>query len=241
MVFYNIEETDYENPEEVIRRFICRKLRIPQGENMAIQRAHRLGKRNDDDMHNNRARHGQRARQGQGARHGRPSTRPIIVCFRDYADTDLIMSGTKALKDSGYGISRDYPHEINSARKTLWGRCQQARKRGQKATILYPAKLLINGQITEDAFPEWNTVLYGRASVTPDIRRSGSSEEVFRTVNGNNGEDRGYPVERSSPRKQQDAFTRDSDPVGVVRGQSEEHREERTSTASLRRSSTSSL
>ena len=40
--------------------------------------------------------------------------RPIIVCFRDYNDVELIMSNANKLRGTIYGINRDYPREIMS-------------------------------------------------------------------------------------------------------------------------------
>jgi len=39
-----------------------------------------------------------------------PKTRPIIVCFRDYKDVEIIMSNASRLKHKPqYDINRDYP------------------------------------------------------------------------------------------------------------------------------------
>jgi hypothetical protein len=106
-------------------------------DNMVIERAHRLGprfnSRNEDPK------------------------RPIIVRFRDYMDTELIMGRAYKLKGTPFGIDRDYPKEISVARKELYS-CQEAKDARQlrkKVQIAYPAKLIIEGQLIRDKFPEW--------------------------------------------------------------------------------------
>ena len=66
---------------------------------IVIDRAHRLGK-------------SQRL-PGAGAR------RPIIVAFRDYVDTERIIGRAYLLKNSRFGIDRNYPKEIAAARQVL--------------------------------------------------------------------------------------------------------------------------
>ena len=94
LVFKGFPENRHENCFEEIRRFICEKLRIDR--DMYLERAHRLGRYNID------------------------KNRPIIVAFRDFCDTEEILNACVLLKDTGYGISRDYPNEISKARQTLW-------------------------------------------------------------------------------------------------------------------------
>ena len=46
--------------------------------------------------------------------------RPIIICFRDYKDVVRILGNAYKLRDTNYGINRDYPPEIVNARSKLW-------------------------------------------------------------------------------------------------------------------------
>lgn len=71
---------------------------------MYIKRVHRLGTKNI----------------GYGNK-----IRPIIVAFRDYYDTVLILEQAHRLKGTVFGLSRDYPAEISNARKTIWGAVQK--------------------------------------------------------------------------------------------------------------------
>lgn len=125
-----------ENCFELVRDFITDKLSI--SDDMYLERAHRLGK----------------------YKPGNTKPRPIIVKFRDYYDTELILQVAPELKGSQYSVCRDYPHEISEARKQLWPHYRAAREdRSAKVSIRYPARLVVNGIITHDIFPDWFTVL----------------------------------------------------------------------------------
>ena len=66
------------------------------------------------------------------------------------------------LKGTPYGISRDYPQEITHARQKLWPQYKAARENPlNRVTIGYPAKLIVNGVVVCDLFPEWNSVNKG--------------------------------------------------------------------------------
>ena len=130
-----------ENPTEdciaLIKDFIYNELDL-DADTMCIDRAHRIGKR---------------AVRGI-------SRRPIIVAFRDFQDTECIMNNASKLRGSRFGIDRDYPTEISSARKLLWNRL--------KDVLEYPARLVIGRKVVEDAFPDWYTVLSSKR-VEPTI------------------------------------------------------------------------
>lgn len=118
-----------------MRDFLQNRLNI-DGNNIYLTRAHRTGKfvRN------------------------RYQARPIIVNFRDYNDTEYIMSKVRLLKGTKQSIDYDYPREIQEARSRLWPKLKELRKQypEAKSVIIYPAKLLHNGRIVLDELPDWN-------------------------------------------------------------------------------------
>ena len=75
LLFWGLSENYNENCFSVIREFIKHQLGL-DADNMYLERAHRLGPR----------------RIGQ-----RNPKRPIIVNFRDYCDTDIIMNHANRL------------------------------------------------------------------------------------------------------------------------------------------------
>ena len=78
--------------EPIIRKHLADDLLLGP-EHICIQRAHRLG--NLTQLNRRWAK--------------RRGPRPIIVCFRDYKDVELIMSNAKMLKGKTFGINRDFP------------------------------------------------------------------------------------------------------------------------------------
>ena len=65
------------------------------------------------------------------------------------------------LKRTAFGIDRDYPREINEARKQLYKRdeAKRAREEKNKMQIKYPARLFIEGKCILDELPDWLTIL----------------------------------------------------------------------------------
>lgn len=137
LIFGGISEQQNENCHTRIAHFLRDHLGIsPCPE---IPRAHRLGKFQRD------------------------ATRPIIVYFLDYRDTEHILSNANKLKGLDFNINRDYPKEIVNARKLLWPDYKQLREAypRSKISIVFPAKLVKDGRVVSDMFPHWNTVMQG--------------------------------------------------------------------------------
>ena len=127
-----------ENCFDIVRDFIADRLHIY--DDMYLERAHRLG----------------------GLKPNQTKPRPIIVAFRDYYDTELILQAVDQLKGSKYSVCRDYPKEITEARNKIWPHYRKARENSaNKVSIRYPARLIVNGVTTHDMFPDWFNVLNG--------------------------------------------------------------------------------
>ena len=127
--------------DEDCRKTICDFLqsKLDMDELPGIERAHRLGKFNR-----------------------LKGPRPIVVAFSFYRDTDDVISLARALKGTTFSINRDYPLEITNARKMLWPHFKEARSIPyNRVTIGYPAKLIVNGVVTQDLFPDWDNILRG--------------------------------------------------------------------------------
>ena len=90
------------------------------------------------------------------------SRRPIIVAFRDYQGTVRIMERASRLKDTRYGIDRDYPAEISKARKLLWNRCKElkaATNNPSNVVLENPARVVVGKTVVYDAFLDWFKIL----------------------------------------------------------------------------------
>lgn len=140
LVFWGLLENYNENCFQIIRDFIHHHFDL-DSDKMYLARAHRLGPR----------------KIGQ-----RNPKRPIIVNFRDFCDTELIMSRAHLLKSTPFSVGYDLPKEINEARKKLWVELKSIKnsKPSAKYQILYPAKLIVDGKLVRDEFPDWGDVLH---------------------------------------------------------------------------------
>ena len=88
--------------------------------------------------------------------------RPIIAAFSFFRDTEEIMGNARLLRNTSYSISRDHPPEIAKARQKLWPQFKAARiNQFNRVSIGYPAKLIVNGTVVCDMFPEWDSIMRG--------------------------------------------------------------------------------
>ena len=129
-------------------------------ESIYIHRAHRVGSPPT-------------RRPNQPLRH-----RPMIVALRDYQDVELILANAYKLRNTGFGINRDLPKEILDARKPLWSKLKLEKQQnpGAKLNIVYPAKLLRDGQVIADAFPDWHYILH-KSRMNFDVTCTETSED----------------------------------------------------------------
>lgn len=140
LIFRGLFENINENCRELIYEFLEDQLQLSDAkDSIVIDRAHRVGKRKTRAF----------------------ARRPIIVALRDFEDTEQILSRGYLLKGSRFGIDRDYPMEINRARGLLWNRCKELKRAGKNVTLQYPAKLVLDGKVIENAFPDWYDSLKG--------------------------------------------------------------------------------
>ena len=104
-------------------------------------------------------------------------TRPIIVAFRDFCDTEYILNGPSCLRGTDQGVSRDYPNEISKARQSIWKQYKSIRENNprKRVTFGYPASIRINGDTVVDLFPDWYDVLKGSRITLPQIQSNYSA------------------------------------------------------------------
>ena len=144
LIFINIpeipNETD-EQCEQMLFDSMAQRLQLntQQLQTIVFQRVHRLG----------------RPRRGVTP-NGQPwRPRPIIAGFRDFKARHAVFGRSKFLKGTSFAIHEDFPAEIRTARGKLWGDFCKARAENRRAKIIYPAKLVIDGAVVKDMFPEW--------------------------------------------------------------------------------------
>ena len=49
--------------------------------------------------------------------------------------------------------------EINKARGVLWNRYKELKRAGKNVSMQYPAKLVMDGRVIENALPDWYDIL----------------------------------------------------------------------------------
>ncbi|KAK3746492.1 hypothetical protein QZH41_000814 [Actinostola sp. cb2023] len=130
--FFNIPENREENfskTEAILREFLECELQISKNEvqEISIERAHRIGKRNPYPSH---------------------KPRPIIAKFSFFKDQQYVLSKSRSLAGTNYGISEDYPKEIVEIRKSLIPLMKEAKKNGQRAKLVLD-KLYIDGKLVD--------------------------------------------------------------------------------------------
>ena len=146
LLFWGIPEGRDENVRQLVYDVIHDDMEQSLEMPFIMQRVHRLG----------------RKRQAKKGEQLKP--RAIIACFRDSDDVETIIEGAQQLAELGKSVSRDYPYEINEARKALWPKYKELKKDTRKTVKMkYPARLIVNGVVVEDGFPNWHYVMQGKA------------------------------------------------------------------------------
>jgi len=117
-----IKENDgetWQDTEKKVLNILEKKLNVT---NVAIERAHRMGKLNSED--------------------DRPRT--IIFKLLNYKDKQLILGNAKQLSKTGMYINEDFSDETNKIRKDLRVRMKKAREEGKYSIISYDKLIIRN-------------------------------------------------------------------------------------------------
>ena len=93
----------------------------------------------------------------------------------------MVMKEAKRLKGTRFSIDRDYPSEITEAGKKLWPEVKRLREiPGQNVQLRFPARTVLSGQITKDAFPHWDETL--KSEIMKDFRFILQGEQAARVL-----------------------------------------------------------
>ena len=60
-------------------------------------------------------------------------TKPIVCRFRNFKEREFVRKAARELRDTHFGISEQFPKEVNDKRKELWPHFQEARRQRKKA------------------------------------------------------------------------------------------------------------
>ncbi len=131
LIVYGLPEDEKENwdqSEEKVKAFMKEKLQID--DDIAIERAHRLGKRrkvtqNDEgnDVIGNDGREGENEQEGDNPPDTtRYKSRPVIMKFSSWKDRELVLSASRdKLKGqkTGFKVIEDFSDRVREARRSL--------------------------------------------------------------------------------------------------------------------------
>ena len=158
LVFRGLADIQNEDCKKVIVTFIQEELETDISVD-DIARAHRLG-----SLTRAKARYA-------------ITRRPIIVNFKDYSLTEQIMEATRRLSGTMFRVERDFPAEISEARRRLWPTFKSEKVKHPTARVVmgFPAKVIKNGRVVRDEFPDWNDLL--RVSRVRGFESGESSDE----------------------------------------------------------------
>ena len=83
------------------------------------------------------------------------------------------------LKNSQFSVGYDLPKEINEARKRLWEETKyiKSKQPRSKCQIVYPAKLIVDGKVYRDEFPQWNDAVRGNRLI--DFTHIDKNDPIF--------------------------------------------------------------
>ncbi len=136
LIFHGIEESKEENTLTVLQKFMEKELKMSNSKELLIQRVHRLGKSADNSNIGSRSK----------------KHRPIIASFVDFRQREHVRQQRFNLS-SRYGVSEDLPYEIRQARAVLEPELKELKQQKKRATIVYPAKLLVEGKVVREVKP----------------------------------------------------------------------------------------
>lgn len=111
------------------------------------------------------------------------STRPIVCRFENFKQREIVRKAAINLKGTPFGVSEQFPKEINDRRKALWPFFQEARRQKKKAHFKKD-KLFIDGN-----------------EFTPPLR----GPENMETNAGNEHPRANYEHQGARPKQQQNA------------------------------------
>ena len=142
LVFRGLADIHSEDCKMIIAAFLQDELKLDISV-QDIARAHRLG-----SLARARARYA-------------VTRRPIIVNFKDYSSTEIIMESAKLLRGTMFRVEKDFPAEISEARRRLWPTFKSEKEKHPTARVImgYPAKVIRSGRVVRDEFPDWNDIL----------------------------------------------------------------------------------
>ena len=151
LIFNGIEETPREDTEEVLHNFLHQELGIDF--HFEFKNVHRFGKN----------------------RKNRKQARPIVAKFIYQRDVSVVLENAKKLKGKPYRINRQFPEEIEQARKSLYPIMKELRQKGEHVKLVRDT-LYVNGEPYCTESDTNSSQSPRRVESTPNVNRSLSNK-----------------------------------------------------------------
>ncbi|KAH3811615.1 hypothetical protein DPMN_140027 [Dreissena polymorpha] len=152
------------------------------------------------------------ARQPASQPARQPASQPARQPARIRQSNNQFFPSENLVKNTHFGISRDYPREISEARKDLWPDFKAARdKYGMKnVKMLFPAALSVHGEVIRNLFPDWHSVF--RGSRNSDV--ASRIDQRFKKIAADYAisVDTQQPIQSTEPQKNPNLFKRYNQP-----------------------------
>ncbi|CAG2232095.1 unnamed protein product [Mytilus edulis] len=121
------ENEESDTTEGILKLFMKEDMKMET--EIDFHRAHRFGQLNE-----------RKNRDGTTFK-----TKPIVCRFKSFKDREIVRKSATNLKGTTFGVSEQFPKEINERRKLLWPYYKEARKQNKKALIKRD-RLFIDGK-----------------------------------------------------------------------------------------------
>lgn len=123
LVFYNIPEEKDEDCAQTILGFIEEEMKVKDARReIKLHRAHRMGQYSTNKL------------------------RPIVAKFTYFPDREKVRKAANVLGGTKFGVSQQFPKEVQEKRRTLVPIMKKAKADGKEAYIVVD-KLFINGKL----------------------------------------------------------------------------------------------
>ncbi|CAG2205477.1 unnamed protein product [Mytilus edulis] len=166
------ENEESDTTEGILKLFMKEDMKMET--EIDFHRAHRFGQLNE-----------RKNRDGTTFK-----TKPIVCRFKSFKDREIVRKSATNLKGTTFGVSEQFPKEINERRKLLWPYYKEARKQNKKALIKRD-RLFIDGKeikpLPSDIAENTTRREFQSQGARPKTRRRNRRDDITSDETASNG------------------------------------------------------
>ena len=166
------ENEESDTTEGILKLFMKEDMKMET--EIDFHRAHRFGQLNE-----------RKNRDGTTFK-----TKPIVCRFKSFKDREIVRKSATNLKGTTFGVSEQFPKEINERRKLLWPYYKEARKQNKKALIKRD-RLFIDGKeikpLQSDIAENTTRREFQSQGARPKTRRRNRRDDITSDETASNG------------------------------------------------------